>query len=129
MVSDISHLPQDGFDIIALFHVFEHLADPVGIAKMLKKLLRPGGMLLVEVPHARDFLLETLDCSEFRHFTLWSEHLVLHTDVSLSAVIKSAGFSGIEVTGHPRFPLSNHLYWLRHGKPGGYHCRNRTDLR
>ena len=120
VVENKSELPGDGFDIITLFHVFEHLADPVGMGTMLKGLLRPGGTLLVEVPHARDFLLETLDCSEFRHFTLWSEHLILHTRKSLATVLGACGFATVDVSGHQRFPLSNHLHWLRHGLPGGH---------
>lgn len=120
VIADIADLPESGFDIITLFHVFEHLADPVSIARQLRKCLRPNGVLLVEVPHARDFLLETLDCSAFRSFTLWSEHLILHTQESLKTLLCAAGFDNVEITGHQRFPLSNHLYWLRHGKPGGH---------
>jgi SAM-dependent methyltransferase len=120
MVSSLKELPDKKFDIISLFHVFEHLPDPIELAKELKQHLRPGGTLLVEVPHARDFLLEHMDCAEFRKFTVWSEHLILHTKESLTKFLNCAGFDDVDVFGHQRFPLSNHLYWLRYGQPGGH---------
>jgi len=117
----LEDIPEDKqFDIITLFHVFEHLVDPIGTLGRIRQLLVPGGMVLIEVPHARDFLLETADCEAFRKFTLWSEHLVLHTRTSLEAVIRAAGFKAVEVKGYQRYSLANHLYWVRHGKPGGH---------
>jgi 2-polyprenyl-3-methyl-5-hydroxy-6-metoxy-1,4-benzoquinol methylase len=120
IVSSLDEIGGRLFDVITLFHVFEHLAEPVELARCLRSFLKPGGVLLVEVPHARDFLLETLNSAEFRSFTLWSEHLVLHTRQSLRALLNAAGFEHVDVEGLQRYPLSNHLYWLRHGQPGGH---------
>jgi SAM-dependent methyltransferase len=38
------------FDVITIWHVLEHLPDPVGTVECLQKLLRPGGTLVVAVP-------------------------------------------------------------------------------
>jgi 2-polyprenyl-3-methyl-5-hydroxy-6-metoxy-1,4-benzoquinol methylase len=38
------------FDLIALFHVLEHLEDPARTLAMLRTRLAPGGRLLIEVP-------------------------------------------------------------------------------
>ena len=73
-----------------------------------------------EVPHARDFLLQTLELKAFREFTLWSEHLVLHTRDSLHRFMAEAGFRDVSVRGFQRYGLSNHLYLLRHEMPGGH---------
>jgi SAM-dependent methyltransferase len=108
------------FDCITLFSVFEHLLDPIGMLKALRRLLAPGGRIILEVPHARDFLLMELDCDPFRAFTLWSEHLVLHTRESLVRLAQLAGFGNCVVRGYQRYPISNHLHWLRHGRPGGH---------
>lgn len=43
--------PPGRFDAITLFHVLEHLADPVGALRRLAGWLAPGGMLAVEVPN------------------------------------------------------------------------------
>src|SRR4029077_6850522 len=39
------------FDAIVSNQVFEHLQDPVRIGKMLFGLLRPGGVILIDVPN------------------------------------------------------------------------------
>jgi 2-polyprenyl-3-methyl-5-hydroxy-6-metoxy-1,4-benzoquinol methylase len=76
------------FDLVTSFHVIEHLLDPVGVLREARERMAAGGTCVVEVPHARDFLLDFLECETFRAFTLWSEHLVLHTRESLKAVME-----------------------------------------
>lgn len=39
------------FDCIACIHVLEHVADFKGMARKIIELLKPGGTLLLEVPH------------------------------------------------------------------------------
>ena len=46
-----AHFPAGRFDAITLFHVLEHLADPVGALRRLACWLAPGGVLAVEVPN------------------------------------------------------------------------------
>jgi 2-polyprenyl-3-methyl-5-hydroxy-6-metoxy-1,4-benzoquinol methylase len=108
------------FDVATLFHVFEHLKDPIATLGDIRSRIKPGGSCIIEVPHARDALFQTLDCEAFKKFTFWSEHLILHTRNSLEAFIREAGFKEITILGYQRYPLSNHLYWLRHAKPGGH---------
>ncbi|KAB2884184.1 MAG: class I SAM-dependent methyltransferase [Pseudorhodoplanes sp.] len=118
----ISELTDAGCDVATAFHVVEHFLDPLAELKAIRKSLRPGGSLVVEVPHARDFLLEELDCFAFRAFTLWSEHLILHTRESLSRLLAAAGFREVVVSAIQRYPLSNHLHWLACKKAGGHHA-------
>ena len=44
-------LDDDSADVICLFHVLEHLEDPVGTMRALGRVLKPGGLLFVEVPN------------------------------------------------------------------------------
>jgi 2-polyprenyl-3-methyl-5-hydroxy-6-metoxy-1,4-benzoquinol methylase len=131
VVASLDEVPDDHFDVITLFHVLEHLDDPVDTLRVIHRKLRRGGTLLVEVPHARDFLISSLALDAFMRFTFWSEHLILHTRQSLETFLKSAGFDRVEIEGLQRYPLANHLRWLRDGVPGGHrdwaHLR-REDL-
>ena len=112
---------KDGsFDIIVSFHVIEHLPNPVETLMKLKRKIISGGQILIEVPHANDFLLNAVACEEFKQFTLWSQHLVLHTRESLRKTLKSVGLEDIQIERVQRYPLSNHLNWLSNGKPGGH---------
>ena len=76
------------FDIITLFHVLEHIPNQVETLKNIKKKLNNKGKIIIEVPHAKDFLLEKLDLSDFKNFIFWSEHLILHTEKSLIVFLK-----------------------------------------
>ncbi len=39
------------FDVIQLFHVFEHLYDPLDALVRMRRLLSPGGRIVIEVPN------------------------------------------------------------------------------
>ena len=118
--SDLSDIEDNSLDSIFLFHVLEHLPEPLEMLSILKSKLRDGGVLVAEVPHANDFLLSELDCDAFKEFTLWSQHLILHTRNSLNAFFNNCDLHNISIKGFQRYPISNHLYWLRNKKPGGH---------
>ncbi len=49
-------LPEDikeknSYDAITMFYVLEHLPDPLSTLRTIRKLLKPGGVLLLRVPH------------------------------------------------------------------------------
>jgi SAM-dependent methyltransferase len=112
------------FDIISLFHVFEHLSTPLKYLYDLKDKLKENGKIIIEVPHANDALLTLFEIDEFKKFTFWSEHLILHTRASLEIYLKKAGYKNIIISGYQRYPLANHLYWLNEKKPGGHIAYN-----
>ncbi|WP_323754043.1 class I SAM-dependent methyltransferase [Marinobacter sp.] len=128
----IDHVPDSSFDVITLFHVFEHLNSPLDTLSELKKKLTPSGKLIVEVPHARDFLINKANCSAFKEHTFWSEHLILHTRSSLSAMLQAADLKVEAISGIQRYPLANTLHWLAKGVGSGhtawsYLCDNQLD--
>lgn len=112
--------PDSSYDIITLFHVYEHVPDPLPFTALLARKLRPGGLAAVEVPHARDALITTYRSAPFRDFTFWSEHLILHTRQSLRRFLGAGGLECEEVQALQRYPLANHLRWLVEGRPGGH---------
>lgn len=109
-------------DFISLFHSFEHLPDPTEVLCEVRAALKTGGkgFILIEVPHARDLLIDQLSVQSFIDFTLWSQHLVLHTRESLRLILTDAGFKNIFIEGVQRYNLSNHLQWLSKHQPGGH---------
>ena len=81
------------FDVISLFHVLEHLPNPIKTLNEIHSNLKSGGKIIVEVPHAKELLLRDFTfCEEYKKFTLWSQHLILHTRNSLSLFLDRAGF-------------------------------------
>lgn len=49
--SSIDQVPASSFDVIALWHVLEHLTDLNTAMHTLRYLLKPGGMLFIAVPN------------------------------------------------------------------------------
>jgi 2-polyprenyl-3-methyl-5-hydroxy-6-metoxy-1,4-benzoquinol methylase len=108
------------WDYITAFHVIEHLPDPRKILKKLAGLLAANGELIIEVPNSNDALLTMYENEAFQNFTYWSQHLFLFNEKTLGGLLEQAGL-GINWIRHiQRYPLSNHLYWLSKGEPGGH---------
>ena len=109
------------FDIITMFHVLEHLPYQINALKVLKSKLKKNGKIIIEVPHAQDFLILQDKLKEFKKFTFWSEHLILHTYKSLKTVLSKSGFKKINIKFYQRYNFSNHLGWFLNKKPGGHY--------
>jgi 2-polyprenyl-3-methyl-5-hydroxy-6-metoxy-1,4-benzoquinol methylase len=120
VAKDIEHLDHGDFDIITMFHVIEHLHEPIQTLKNIAKKLAKNGQIIVETPNANDALLTTYSCQAFSNFTYWSCHLFLYNQHTLSLLAKPAGLKVNFVKQVQRYPLSNHLYWLAKGRPGGH---------
>ena len=88
--------------------------------KLIKKKLKNKGKVIIEVPHAEDFLLLQEELKEFKNFTFWSEHLILHTYRSLKTILAKSGFKKINIQYYQRYNFSNHLGWFLKRKPGGH---------
>ena len=108
------------FDIITMFDVLEHVPFQIRTLKVLKSKLRNKGKIIIEVPHAKDFLILQDELKEFKNFTFWSEHLILHTYKSLKTILSKAGFKNIDIQYYQRYNFSNHLGWFLKRKPGGH---------
>ncbi len=108
------------YDIITAFHVLEHIKDPIELLKKLASKLKGNGQIIIEVPNADDALLSLYKSKAFSEFTYWSCHLFLFNNETLKLLIKKAGLRVQYIKQIQRYPLSNHLYWLSFGKPGGH---------
>jgi 2-polyprenyl-3-methyl-5-hydroxy-6-metoxy-1,4-benzoquinol methylase len=126
--ASISEISQNiNFDCIMLNHVLEHLYDPIDILKKIKQRMNKKTLLIIEVPHANDFLISEYNCEKFKKFTFWSQHLILHTKQTLLNLLNIVGFSKIKIMHYQRYNIFNHLYWLNNGKPGGHKKTTYSD--
>ncbi len=79
------------FDCFATRQVFEHVCNPLEILNKLNKILRIGGVGLIEVPNAQKMI------SERRYYDLFSDHVNYYTPLSLSYLANAAGFDIISL--------------------------------
>ena len=84
------------------------------------QLAQENGQMIIEVPSANDALLTLYKNQSFQNFTYWSQHLYLFNSQTISDLIKQSGLKLNWLKYIQRYPLSNHLYWLANGKPGGH---------
>ena len=120
-VESLGDVDDESLDVVTLFHVFEHLQNPIEVLGEIAQKLVSGGTIIIEVPQANDALLSLYDSNSFKEFTFWSEHLILHTRSSLAKFIEQCDSLELEsIQGFQRYPLANHLYWLAKEMPGGH---------
>jgi SAM-dependent methyltransferase len=51
----VRSLPENEYDCITLWHVLEHFHDPFGYFKEIKRLLKPGGTVIVALPNSESY--------------------------------------------------------------------------
>ena len=118
--NNLSNLRKEYYDVCVSFHVIEHLENPIQTLKLIREKIKNNGIIIIEVPHANDYLISELKNINFKKFTLWSQHLILHTRESLKLILEKSGFVDISISGIQRYPISNHINWMVNGKPGGH---------
>ena len=81
----VGTLAPESFDLVSLFHVLEHLHDPVEALQALGRLLTPRGLLYIEVPDASRM-------GSPRN-TFFRAHTLYFTAHTLRSVAQAAGFT------------------------------------
>lgn len=130
-------LPAESFDNVAMFHVLEHVPDPLQLVRRCYLLLRPGGTLVVAVPNDvlgwRSWLYKLgrrLGLAAFRDFspmmgiakagTGEEIHLSHFTGPVLRRLLEDAGFHVLEESLDPAYPSTgprlvlDSLYYFFH---------------
>lgn len=82
-------LPENSFDAVVFWHVFEHIAEPVSFLKETSSLLTPDSYLFFSVPN-RYCLRNELRKASSPLFTE-ADHLFHHSERSLRRIAEQAG--------------------------------------
>ncbi len=89
MLADVK-LDPGGYDLITLFHVVEHMDDPVGSLAMFRGMLRKRGVLVIEVPNILSANMG------FAH--KWHKgHLFGYSRETLATLAERGGFEVLEL--------------------------------
>jgi len=87
--------PNEHFDTITMNHVIEHVLDPISLLKECRRILRPGGKLIVITPN-----IDSLGQRIFREAWLhWDppRHLFLFSSETLGETARRAGLVNQEL--------------------------------
>jgi SAM-dependent methyltransferase len=96
------------YDVACLFDVLEHLANPRVTVQDMARAVRPGGRVLICVPHVPSAL------TRIPNFLLNAppHHLTWWTDASLRAVAAQAGLEVDRIVPAPWCEISSKIYWI-----------------
>ena len=73
----VADIPAQSADVVTMFHVFEHLADPQAVAQKVWQILRENGVWVIEVPN-----ILQIDASP--HNVFFKAHLFYYSRWSLA---------------------------------------------
>lgn len=120
LYKSIEEIPDKSLDYITMFHVMEHLKDPLEVLNALYEKLDDNGKIIIEVPNSEDALLTLYENDEFSKFTYWSCHLYLFNNETLRDLLEKTKYKIDYIKQYQRYSFANHIYWLAKGKPGGH---------
>ncbi|MBP1465004.1 glycosyltransferase [Candidatus Chloroploca sp. M-50] len=129
---DIHQLPfaDASFDKVLMSEVLEHLQDDRGALREIWRILKPGGILAISVPHANypfwwDPINKTIEAFGGQPITsagpitgIWSNHERLYLPEQLREAVREAGFTVevVEEQTHYSFPFIHFIVYSI-GKP------------
>ena len=78
-ISELEDTPS--YQVVTMFHVLEHLSNPLRVIRKVHQILKVGGYFIIEVPN-----LESKASSPFNHF--FKAHICYYTSLSLVGLLK-----------------------------------------
>jgi SAM-dependent methyltransferase len=101
-------LAEERFDLVTMWHFLEHDYDPMRSLRTARRVLKPDGRLVIEVPR--------LDSRTFRWFgDRWPglqapQHTVLFDRARLERAVEQAGFDVVDYLPYGAFPAYFYLF-------------------
>jgi SAM-dependent methyltransferase len=86
---DEAGFAEDSFDVVAMFHTMEHLTHPLETLREIHRVLRPGGLLAVEIPIIDAAIVRLLG-PYHRHYVY--DHTLFMTRRTAREVLALGGF-------------------------------------
>ena len=81
------------FDVITLWHVLEHLPDPLDVLTCIRNILKKGGVVVVEVPNVEKRKKRPMYLSDIEDYPVNRlEHLFYYSGESLKRACTRVGF-------------------------------------
>jgi SAM-dependent methyltransferase len=85
-----AELPSDSFDAVVMLHVLEHLTEPQETLREIKRVLKPDGVLVIEIPIV-DAAVARLLGRRHRHYVF--DHTLFMTRRTCADLLTRVGFA------------------------------------
>ena len=90
--------PEGSIDVVTMWHVFEHISEPLKILDECHYVLKPGGCLIIAVPNYRGWIAKFGGALWFNLDP--PRHLIHYSEKALRRVVESSGFMFVGVSHH-----------------------------
>lgn len=103
-------LAANEMDVVVMGDVLEHFTHPASAMKMVHRILKPGGVALIQVPGTLNLLSSKLAFLVYRLFgmkktmTIPPYHLTEFSGPSIRRMCEAAGFKKIKIEHHIKHP-------------------------
>jgi ubiquinone/menaquinone biosynthesis C-methylase UbiE len=95
-----ARFPDDSFDVVTMWDVFEHLTDPMAELREAHRILRPGGLLVL---HTMDIDSPFARLMGRRWPWLMEMHLYYFSRKTLKAMLEAAGYRLVRARAEGRY--------------------------
>lgn len=91
------HYPDATFDVVTVWDVLEHAADPTAFLAECRRIMKPGGLLIVNYPDIDSWIAKVMGR---RWPMLISVHLYFFTPKTLTDLLGRTGFDVVDIKPH-----------------------------
>ena len=98
--------PDESFDVVTMWDVLEHVPDPLTEVREVFRILRPGGLLVVNYPDIGTWIARL---AGRQWWFLLSVHLTYFTQNTLKAMLSRVGFTALSFRPHYQVLNLGHL--------------------
>lgn len=91
---ETAELPDQYYDLVCMFHVLEHVWNPIYVLKRLNSILKTGGLLFLEMPNFGASARKLFGKYWFNYHQ--PRHLTHFDKESLSEVLEESGFNVVQ---------------------------------
>ena len=106
-------------DLVVIFHVLDHLPDPLAVLKLINQMLKPGGAICIAVHNVNSISSKLL---KNRSPIFDVEHTYLYSKKTILRLLEQAGFESVRVK---HYKNSYSLAYLLHLVPISRNVRKR----
>lgn len=89
-LESLAHEDVRSLEVVTMFHVIEHLENPLKAMRSLHEILPKGASLVVETPNVKAY---TYQKSNYTHPLIYPEHLYYFSPETLMETLQQAGFA------------------------------------